>query len=228
MISGYYPTKNPSILYISGAIVNWFFSLSLILSMLIHMYLNIEDGEKVLQTLYFLLTEFTYVCKVINLISHKKLILEIEKILISFDEYNQNAKPRIEALIKHCSKLSFRYLSAVYICGGAYGVGGIFFKNPENQMPIPGWFPVNVNKYADWLAAYQTIAILSTGLNNTILDILAWCMINAGSTQLLILMDSLQNIHNVSNSNGRILENKQKIILGNLKKCVDHNNKILQ
>lgn len=228
MLSGYYPTENPNIWYISAAIINWFFSLSSVISMLIYMYQNIEDGEKLLQTTFFFLTEFSYVSKVVNLIYHRKLLIEIEEILTSFDEYNQNAKIRIWNLLNYCSKLSFRYLTMVYICVGTYGMSGFILKNPENPMPIPGWYPVNATKYSDWLAAFQTTALLSSGLNNALLDLLAWCMINVGSAQLLILMDTLRNIHNASASTGRKYKNKQKIVLENLKQCVDHNNKILR
>ena len=181
-----------------------------------------KNLSKVSESLQYFTTLATFMCKFINFVWYKKVLLEIEDALTLSVLYDHS---------NHCFDLLQQKISTCRIVGkvfrimviGAVSLYGLTpYLDPEKHktLPIPGWFPYNVNDYYYLTFAYQMVGVVNTAYTNSTIDILTWLLISVASGQFEILKENLRRI---DYGNENVQETNHSF-----EKCVNHHKEIVR
>lgn len=201
--------------------VTWFFSVTLLLSMLIECCLSITNLAKIGQILYYFTTQLSYVCKLSNFVYNRRRMLTLEGFLKHplFTHHDEQQNSFIKDAKDTLKILSVTFRTSVMTVIVFFFLFPFLDNDPENPLVVPGWFYVDIKKYTKSIVVYQTISlIISANINSTI-DILTCELICLGSAQFEILKDRYLRTGSL---------NRDEVILQNLDRSTAHHYIILE
>lgn len=96
--------------------------------------------DKIVDSLYFSMTEITYISKLINYFYNRKKVVKIDEILNQkvFNRYKESQDPFIEDGVKLCNSIASIFRLSLVLCVGMYFFYPLLDKNI--LLPFPGWF----------------------------------------------------------------------------------------
>lgn len=179
----------------------------------------------ILETLYFGLTQTTFLFKIFNFIINKHKIRILQGFLKKpvFSEYTVEQDVFIEKAIYICRIFAntFRFFVGVTITFYA------IFPFIEYALPLPGWFPFDAKKYHYLLYFYQLICLILNGYNHTSLDCINASLICMASAQFEILKNNLKHLRRDGDEK-LTNEEMDHVIRKRVKHCVEHHNVIIK
>nr|XP_022900458.1 putative odorant receptor 85d [Onthophagus taurus] len=183
---------------------------------------EIKNLPEILECLYFGLTQTTYLWKTFNMLARWKQFDLLENYLKQpmFNIHTENQDKFIVRAIKMTAFFATMYRTSV----GLTIIFFAIFPYIEHTTPLPGWFPINTDKYQFIIYVYQLCALILNGYNHTSLDCINAAMISLASSQFEILKDNLQNVTNDLPKNEK---DKNRLITKRLRRNIDHHNMIL-
>lgn len=228
-ISGMYPVKNPSIFYYGRSIITWFLSCANLVSQLIMMYQEAGDLSKITSLLYYCMTQTAFICKLLNFNLRKRLLIVMEEELRNplFNTFSRDQnKKYLQSPISGLKQIAsiFRVLCALVLL--FYAIFPSIDKNPDNPLPMQGWYPFDIKKYRMYVYVFQVVSVGVSAFNNSTMDILTSGLITTASVQFLILKDNLRNM--VENLPQKTRNDISEVVDRRLEKCVRHHNDILK
>ena len=154
--------------------------------------IEIDNVPVILEILYFGLTQTTFLCKIVNLLVRKGEYNKLESFLVNsiLTIYAQEQDVFIERAIyaNNLYAKTFRNMVAMTI------IFYCIFPFIESGLPLPGWFPFDVEKYHYPTYLYQISAIILNGYNHSSLDCVCTGYISLASAQFEILKDNLMQL----------------------------------
>lgn len=197
--------------------------------MIMDIILNMRSLADLARIMFYFITQFSYICKMINYVLNKKVILIVEGILedpmlILHDQKQHAIRNNTETSIRRAAAVyRISVLSAV-IC---FGLFSFLDKESESPLLVPGWFYIDVNVYAVEVVTYQLISMFVSAHYNSTMDIFAYSLIKLGSSEFEILQDSITNALNL-NLKTRSTTEEDDVAIDRLKLCVEQHNILLK
>lgn len=228
-VSGLYANSLSNLMTILAWGATWFFSLTLLLSMVIECCLSITNLGKIGQILFYFTTQLSYVCKLSNFVYNRKRMLTLEEILKHhlFTHHDEQQNSFIKNAKNTLKMLSITFRTSVTAVIVFFFLFPFLDNDPENPLIVPGWFYVDIKKYTKSIVVFQIISlIISANINSTI-DILTCELICLGSAQFEILKDRYLRMHEIKWPKKGSLD-RDEVILHNLDKSTAHHYIILE
>lgn len=177
--------------YVINLIVTFSFSVSIWMNII----LNFENSGEVIETLYFGLTETTFVAKLINIHFRYKTYQNLVKYLSNpvFNQYTREQEAFIKKGITlvHIFAHAFRGCVTITIM---FFIVFPFLDKSDNLLIIPSWFPSSVERYQFFCYLFQLWGIIINGYVHSSHDSMVAGLIMMGSAQFEILKNNLNNL----------------------------------
>lgn len=228
IFAGFYPNddnKNDRFYYIR-CFINWFISLLIFVPMVIEICLNLDNFSVISNTMYYSVTQASYLCKLINFTLNRKRLRILDQILKSstFSLHTTNENHFIENVITKTK------IMAISFRCGIIALCVLYFLYPhlevEDSLALPGWYPLNITKYRNELITTQVLSVALSAHNNSTLDLFNYTLIMLGTAQLEILRERLKNICEFE---GNIDDNlRAESIFKRVKGCIRQHKKIIE
>ncbi|KAJ3656620.1 hypothetical protein Zmor_015682 [Zophobas morio] len=190
--------------------------------MTVQIIIDRNDIMKLSESLQYFTTLVTFIWKLTFFAINKKTLLQIEEILTSpiFYGYPEHHLTLLKQKIRagQTAGTTFRILSVAAV--GFWGLPCFFDTEKSKSLPVPGWFPYDVNKYYYPTFVFQILGIANTAYTDSSIDILSWILISIASGQFEVLKENLRSI-NYENDDSETVELA-------FKKCVKHHKKIIK
>nr|XP_015837915.1 PREDICTED: putative odorant receptor 71a [Tribolium castaneum] len=227
-ISGFYPLREyeKNYFHFFSGTIQWIISLGMLFSMIIQSVIKRNDLMVLSETLYFLTTHLTFVCKLANLEYHKKLLLDIEDMLkttrfqktLSLDLIE---KTGMNEKIRKFNLVAKTFRIVCVWCVVLYVLVPYFDPGKSKTLPTPGWFPFNwTDKYYYGTYFFEVAGISITAHMDSSIDILSWLLVTIASFQCDILKENLKNIY--------YNYDKEHDIRETFKDCIRHHEEIIK
>nr|AVH87245.1 odorant receptor 4 [Holotrichia parallela] len=206
-------------------IISIIISISLIISMIGNIIEKVDNVPLILETLYFGLTQTTFLCKAYNLIVNKHKVSLLETYLKKpiFNQYTVDQYNFIKKAVRICNMFAKTFRFFVGITIAFYAI----FPFIEHTLPLPGWFPFDKRKYSYILYIYHLVCLILNGYNHTSLDCINAAMISIASAQFEILKDNLHNLRR-DEDNDLTIDQQDAVVRTRVKNCVLHHNVIIK
>lgn len=222
-----YPVEKPTIAYYLRAIITWFISCAQLVSQLLMMSLQADDLSKITSALYYCMTQTAYICKLVNFSFRRKILPLMENELNNplFNTYGESQDIFLQDTIGSFKRIAaiFRILCILVVF--FYGLFPAMDNNPENPLPLPGWYPFDIKKYRYEIYVFQVLSVAVSAYNNANIDILTSGLISAASVQFQILKDNLVRI--TDDLQDLSTARMNTVVSERLQKSVVHHNDIL-
>lgn len=226
ILTGFYPIIKKSVYYNVSTVINVFASFGQFFSMLIQIFLE-TDLSKIIDILYYLMTQTAYLVKLINFIIKRRNMFVIEEIC-KVNVFNLQQRHQYRFLKEaHDSTEIVAVIFRLLCCGVVlfYGVFPVIDNNYSIKPPLSGWYPMDKEKYRILIYFFQIVAVGLSAFSNSNIDLLNMKLISMGSAQLDILMDNLQNLVPTNINDQEEIDN---VVEKKLKIHVIHHNTILR
>lgn len=195
--------------------------------MVIEIFLNLDNFSVISNTMYYSMTQTSYLCKLINFILNQKKLKTLEQILSSaiFNQHNTKEEDSfIKDVIKKSKIMSIAFRSGIVTLCILYLIYPHF--EPEDSLALPGWYPLNTTKYRNTVITTQVLSVAISAHNNSTLDLLNYVLIMLGSAQMEILMEKLLKIYDFEEPMHEKV--KTKIVLERICRCIEHHKKLIE
>lgn len=194
-------------------------------SMIGQILLEEDKVEVILEVLYFGLTQTTFLCKICNVIICNYKVGRMKAYLkkTAFNIHTKEQDIFIQNAIDMCHLFAKTYRFFVGLTITFFAI----YPFIENTLPLPGWFPMDVNKYWFSLYIYHLVCLILNGYNHTSFDCMNACMISMASAQFEILKDNLVNLKQ-SENNELTIDQQDQITRRKIANCVIHHNHIIK
>lgn len=125
-----------------------FFSLGQLIAMLIQTTQE-TDLNKIIDILYFCMTQTAYLCKLFNFLAMREGFRKIESFARKsiFNRQTKEQNDLIQTEISRCVKIAkfYRFLCLLVI--SLMTLYPIVDRTNEKQLPLTGWYPIDKDKY---------------------------------------------------------------------------------
>ncbi|KAI4458986.1 odorant receptor [Holotrichia oblita] len=184
-----------------------------------------DKVEIILEALYFGLTQITFLCKICNVIICNYKVGRMKAYLKKpvFNIHTKEQDIFIQNAIDMCHLFAKTYRFFVGLTITFYAI----FPFIENTLPLPGWFPMDMNKYWFFIYIYQLVCLILNGYNHTSFDCMNASLISMASAQFEILKDNLLNLKR-SDDDTLTIDQEDRITRKKIAKCVTHHNHIIK
>lgn len=191
-IGGIYPLDAPNAISYIAFIVTLFMSFGLFFAMGIQLFIE-KEMAKIINILYYLPQQTAYVFKLINFLYNGKTIHKIQ-IIFNSSLFNLHKEQQYHFLNDAIYKTKIIGNIFRMLCCGVvafYGMQPLYSNDP---MPLPAWYPFDINKYSVVIYFFEVLGVLVSATINSNIDLLNVRLISLGTAQLEILTDNLENV----------------------------------
>lgn len=179
-----------------------YFSLFATCSSIIIQTVHERELDRIIDSLYFLITLTAYIFKLFNYLYKRDLMLSINEMLSgeAFNRYTKNQEKLIKRTVRKCRVLGFLFKSAIASSTIMYFIYPLIDNRPDIILPYPGWFPFDIVKYRYACVIFQVFFGLSlNALMNATIDLITIGLVAIGTTHYEILIDDLLKIKSGKN-----------------------------
>lgn len=213
-LAGLIPNTKFTTRIIITCAITWFLAVGIFFPMIMELILNARSVEQVAQILYYFVTQLSYLCKMINFMINKDIILNLEVILENPLTHvkDQSGRAMLEEAKKSLHIMAILYRGATFAVILFFGLFSVLDSESESPLIVPGWFYVDVNEYATQVVTYQLVSILVSANFNSTMDIFTYRLIKLGSVQFEILQNNLSDLLSLSSKDVSTKEEDYAVI----------------
>lgn len=149
--------------------------------------------DKIIGSLYFAITEITYVSKLCNYIFNRNDIANIDAYLSTdvFRSYNKDEEKYVKNAVRSANRLVTTFRALIVICIFMYSLYPFIDKR---LLPLDAWFPIDMEKYRYPLIVFQVFSVALSSLINSSIDIITIGFISVTLAHYSIIKERLINI----------------------------------
>nr|UTN00918.1 odorant receptor [Semanotus bifasciatus] len=228
-VGKFYPSKTSrgALLYTIISIASISITIIQLSSSIIFIYLNIHVFDRFSEVFLFIMTQFATICKLVNFVSHKKEILELELILEHplFTTVSAEEEKILKRSLKNLRVVTTVYKFLSVLAVSLYGICPLIDSDEKTpKYPLPGWFPFNADDYYWEVYIFEAVEISICAWFNSGLDQLLVIMMALGEAQFEVLKYRLTNV--AANMNEDAMN--EDLVQERLKKCIIHHELIIR
>lgn len=243
---GMWPTQvKYSHLYILYTVCNFIFLLGIqLITELAYFIVNWGNMEKLVASATLLMTNVTYVCKVMFLLYRHKRIQDLIDVTKSKIFNRDNVK--YEYIVTHYTwqgifhHIAYQSLGGTAVLCWSFTPIADLLAGRSKQLPVEGWYPYNVTVTPAFeiTSLYQAITCVISCFNNVAIDTLITGFITIACCQLTLLNQNIASMN--SETEKRSIDSKDTFDANkstaharnetyeDLKLCVVHSNMIFE
>lgn len=192
--------------------------------MIVEIALNTRSLTDIARVMYYLITQFSYICKMMNIIWNRKSSLIVQSILedplIILQHQKEHTISRTKASVR---KTAILYRVLVILVGICFFLFSFLDKETGSLLVVPAWFYIDVNEYVVEVVTYQLLSMFISGHYNVTMDIFAYSLIKLDSFEFEMLQNSISNALSLKLKKSSTTE-EDAIVIERLKLCIEQHN----